>query len=383
MNRKFLITCGGTGGHLAPGIALAEGLTARGHTVTLFISQKKVDARLAEKYPHFTFVPVPGVGFSWHPLGFVRFAVSQARSFVFGLRAVRELRPDVIVGFGGFTSLAAVVAGRLHRIPVALHEANRIPGRAVRLLGRFARRVYLPTSVRLRSVRASATRHAGLPVRREISRQPPAAAREHLGLDPNQKTLIIFGGSQGAAPLNDWTRNNLDRLAQAGVQVCCVTGLGKGQHEVIQLSTKAAAPIRAVFTPFCDDVAGLFSAADLVVARAGAGTIAELVRCTTPAILVPFPQAADDHQRANAGFFEKQGGGLVIDQMFLGTLYAEVAEVIFNDWLLRKFRDNLARMEHAASLDVLLDDLEGLLAPPSDGKNSAPQPPAAAQPSAA
>jgi UDP-N-acetylglucosamine--N-acetylmuramyl-(pentapeptide) pyrophosphoryl-undecaprenol N-acetylglucosamine transferase len=266
---------------------------------------------------------------------------------------------------------------------VALHEANRVPGRTVCLLGRLVQRVYLPQGVRLSSVRASATRHVSLPVRREISRLPRAAAQERLNLDPTQKVLVVFGGSQGAAPLNDWARSQLDRLAHAGVQVYCVTGLGKGRHEMLQLSTQTYAPIRAVFTPFCDDVAGLLSAADLVVARAGAGTIAELIRCTTPAILVPYPYAASDHQRANAAFFEKQGGGVVVDQMFISTLHAEVLDVIFNDWLLHKFRANLARMDHAASFDLLLDDLTGLIALSHAEKNSVVGPPSSAQTHAA
>ncbi|HWZ95523.1 MAG TPA: UDP-N-acetylglucosamine--N-acetylmuramyl-(pentapeptide) pyrophosphoryl-undecaprenol N-acetylglucosamine transferase [Opitutaceae bacterium] len=380
MGKRIIITCGGTGGHLAPGIALAEGLTARGHQIILFISQKKVDARLIEKYPHFNFVPVPGAGFSWHPLGLGRFVVSQVRGFVFSLRAMRQMRPDVIVGFGGFTSVSAVIAGRMLRIPVALHEANRVPGRTVCLLGRLVQRVYLPQGVRLSSVRASATRHVSLPVRREISRQPRAAAQERLELDPRQKVLVVFGGSQGAGALNDWARSQLDRLAHAGVQVYCVTGLGKGRHEILQLSTQTYAPIRAVFTPFCDDVAGLLSAADLVVARAGAGTMAELIRCTTPAILVPYPYAASDHQRANAAFFEKQGGGVVVDQMFISTLHAEVLDVIFNDWLLNKFRTNLARMDHAASFDLLLDDLTGLIGPSAAEKNPPANHPSAIQP---
>jgi UDP-N-acetylglucosamine--N-acetylmuramyl-(pentapeptide) pyrophosphoryl-undecaprenol N-acetylglucosamine transferase len=383
VSKKIIITCGGTGGHLAPGIALAEGLTARGHTVILFISQKRVDARLIEKYPHFNFVPVPGTGFAWHPLGFVRFIASQARGFIFSLRAMRQIRPDVMVGFGGFTSVSAVIAGRMLRIPVALHEANRVPGRTVCLLGRLVQRVYLPQGVRLSSVRASATRHVSLPVRREISRQPRTAALERLALDPTQRVLVVFGGSQGAAALNDWARSQLDRLAHAGIQVYCVTGLGKGRHEVLQLSTQTYAPIRAVFTPFCDDVAGLLSAADLVVARAGAGTIAELIRCTTPAILVPYPYAASDHQRANAAFFEKQGGGIVVDQMFISTLHAEVLDVIFNDWLLHKFRTNLAHMDHTASFDLLLDDLTGLIVPSHDEKKSTALPPPTIQPHAA
>jgi UDP-N-acetylglucosamine--N-acetylmuramyl-(pentapeptide) pyrophosphoryl-undecaprenol N-acetylglucosamine transferase len=383
MGKKIIITCGGTGGHLAPGIALAEGLTARGHTVILFISQKRVDARLIEKYPHFNFVPVPGTAFAWHPLGLARFISSQVRGFIFSLRAMRQMRPDVMVGFGGFTSVSAVIAGRMLRIPVALHEANRVPGRTVCLLGRLVQRVYLPQGVRLSSVRAAATRHVNLPVRREISRQPRAAALERLALDPTQRVLVVFGGSQGASALNDWARSQLDRLAHAGIQVYCITGLGKGRHEVLQLSTQTYAPIRAVFAPFCDDVAGLLSAADLVVARAGAGTIAELIRCTTPAILVPYPHAASDHQRANAAFFEKQGGGIVVDQMFISTLHAEVLDVIFNDWLLHKFRTNLSRMDHAASFDLLLDDLTGLIVHSPAEKKSTELPPPAIQPHAA
>jgi len=123
-------------------------------------------------------------------------------------------------------------------------------------------------------------------------------------------------------------------------------------------------------------VAELLSAADLVVSRAGAGTIAELIRCETPAILVPYPQAADDHQRANAAFFERQGGGLVVEQAFLAALHAEVLDTIFNDWLIRKFRGNLQRMDRANSLELMLDDLDELVAAPPVAP-SAPVPSAA------
>src|SRR6185312_422325 len=106
-------------------------------------------------------------------------------------------------------------------------------------------------------------------------------------------------------------------------------------------------------------------ASDLVVSRAGAGTLAELVRCETPAILIPYPHAADDHQRANAAFFERQGGGLALGQEMLGNLLGEVRDVIFNDWLLRKFRGNLRRMDRANSLELMLADLEEMAAGPA------------------
>jgi UDP-N-acetylglucosamine--N-acetylmuramyl-(pentapeptide) pyrophosphoryl-undecaprenol N-acetylglucosamine transferase len=363
--KKFLISCGGTGGHLSPGIALAEGLRARGHQVTLLISRKRVDARLSEKYPDLDFVRVPGTGFSWQPFKLARCLVTQVRGFAFCLRLGRQLRPDGIVGFGGFTSAPIVLAGRMLGVPVALHESNRVPGLAIRALGRLARRVYLPPGVHLDGVRAAFTRHVGLPLRREMVRLPQAAARATLGLEPNQKVLAILGGSQGASALNDWARRELPALTAEGIQVYCVTGLGKGEPEARVVQARNGAPIRVVFAPFCDRMAELLSAADLVVSRAGAGTLAELIRCVTPAILVPFPQAADDHQRANAAFFERQAAGMVVEQARLGGLHAEVLDVIFNDWLLRQFRANLQRMDRANSLDLMLDDLEEITAPPA------------------
>ena len=360
---KFLISCGGTGGHLSPGISLAEGLAERGHESVLLVSMKKVDVRLLEKYPHLRFERSPGTAFSLRPMALLRCVVSQTKAFFHCVRLVRTLRPDGIVGFGGFTSASVIVAGRLCGVPVALHESNRVPGLAIRGLGRFATRVYLPPGIRLGGVRAAAMRHIGLPVRREIVRQPPAAARAALQLDPNQKLLVVLGGSQGSGALNDWVRRQLERFAGEGIQVYCVTGLGKGRDGVVETKTKTGAVVRTEFVGFSDRVAELLSAADLVVSRAGAGTLAELIRCETPAILVPYPQAADDHQRANAAFFERQGGGIVVGQHALGTLHAEVIDVIFNDWLLRKFRANLRRMDRANSLELMLRDLEEIVAP--------------------
>ena len=354
----FVIACGGTGGHLAPGIALAEALRARGHEPVLFLSHKRVDARLCEKYPGLRTARVPGAPFGLRPDVFARFVVRQAQGLAFSRRYLRADRPAAIVGFGGFTNAGVVLAGRQLGIPVALHEANRIPGRAIRLLSRFADRLYLPPGVGLPGRPGLLVRHTGLPVRAEIIRQPRDRARALLGVDPAQKLLVVLGGSQGSAGLNQWVEEQLPALTAEGIQVWCVTGLGKGEPGGREWRSRTGALVRTWAEPFTDRVGPLLSAADLVVSRAGAGTIAELIRCETPAILVPYPQAADNHQLANARHFEQQGGGLVLEQAALSRLRQQVLDAIFSDARLNQFRDHLHRLAPESTIDPIVGDLE-------------------------
>ena len=371
---RFIIACGGTGGHLSPGIALAEALLARGHEATLFISHKQVDTRLVEKYPHLSAQRVASAPFGLRPDVLARFIVKQAKGLLFSWRFLKANRPDAIIGFGGFTNAGVVVAGRLQRIPVALHEANRVPGRAVRRLSGIAARLYLPPGVRMPGIRGVMVRHTGLPVRNEISRLSREAARAQLGVDPAQKLLVVMGGSQGASNLNQWAEQNLSSFALEGIQIYCVTGMGKGTAGRRDVHGKNGQVVRAWFEAFCDRVGVLLSAADLVISRAGAGTIAELVRCETPAILIPYPHAADNHQWANATYFEQQGGGVVVSEESLPSLREEVMDVIFNDWLLAKFRGNLRRMSQENSIDIIVHDLEDLASgiPPTRPLRHAP-----------
>jgi UDP-N-acetylglucosamine--N-acetylmuramyl-(pentapeptide) pyrophosphoryl-undecaprenol N-acetylglucosamine transferase len=371
---KFIIACGGTGGHLSPGIALAEALVARGHTVTLFISHKKVDTRLVEKYPHLAAERVASAPFGVRPDVLTRFAIKQSQGLLHSWRFLKAHRPDAIIGFGGFTNAGVVVAGRIQRIPVALHEANRVPGRAVRQLSGLAARLYLPPGVRMPGIRGVLVRHTGLPVRNEITRLSRDVARAQLGVDPAQKLLVVMGGSQGASNLNQWAEQHLAAFAMEGIQIYCVTGMGKGAVGRREVRGKNGQIVHAWFEAFSDRVGVLLSAADLVLSRAGAGTIAELVRCETPAILIPYPHAADNHQWANAAYFEQQGGGVVVAEEALQSLRQEVMDVIFNDWLLNKFRGNLRRMSHENSIDIIVHDLEDLASgvPPTRHLRHAP-----------
>jgi len=361
--RTYLLSCGGTGGHLSPGIALAEGLAARGDRAVLLISEKQVDARLAAKYPALRFAPIPGSPFGAHPAVLTRFLFTQSKGFTAGLRLVRSLRPAGIIGFGGFTTASVILAGALHGVPVALHEANRMPGKAVRHLARLARRVYLPPGITLPGVATAKVRSASLPVRAEIRPLPRTEAAARLGLDPAKKILVVFGGSQGATPLNTWARSAAGEFAARDVQLACVTGLGKGDAELTTAAGPHGEPVHAIWIPFCDDVAALLSAADLVVARAGAGSLAEFARIGSPAILVPYPQAADDHQRANATWFAAQGGGVVLEQAALAELTPLTASLLADPARLSAHRAALARLDIAPALDFILEDLDTLVAP--------------------
>lgn len=370
--KKYLIACGGTGGHLAPGIALAEGLIGRGNGVQLLISRKTIDSKLMEKYPKLDAAAVPAAPFTLAPVGLAKFLWHQAAGLWFCFGLIRRTRPDAIIGFGGFTMAGVMLAGILLRVPLIIHEANRVPGRATRLFGPLANRVWLPLGVALPSVRPSRIRFCGLPVRAELQRTPKAVAMARMDFSPAERTLVVLGGSQGATALNEWASSAMGELAAEGVQVICVTGPGKTDkplgklgalsssngRETIVLPGNNGAAVHSYQIPFCDRMGDLLSSADLVVTRAGAGTIAELARCGVPSILIPYPHAADNHQIANARFLEQQGGGFVVEQPFIDGLTKEVLGVIFNDWLLSRFRSNLARVDGADALRAMIQDVE-------------------------
>lgn len=357
MIKKFVIACGGTGGHLAPGIALAQKLTGEGHSCRLFISRKQVDTRLIKKYKELDYVPVHGVGFSTSPVQFAKFLFTLGRNILYTFNWLRKWKPDAVVAFGGFISVGVVLSAFLLRIPIVLHEANRIPGRTINLMRRMASRVYLPDGLQLRGVRPSKIKYYGYPVREEIFKHDVEESRRALGLDPSGKLIVLIGGSQGASAFNEWVVDNFKKLAYDGIHVYCITGPMQGTDGYIEESSRTGKKIRATFKSFSDQVSEVLSAADLVITRAGAGSIAEIIRCRVPSILIPYPHAVDDHQQANALFFERQAGGVLLHQEKMHKLFEEVKEMIGNDWLLERFRQNLAKLDEINSADLIKRDL--------------------------
>lgn len=359
--KSFIIACGGTGGHLSPGIALAERLTEKGFHSTLLVSKKKIDTRLAGKYASLEFMQAPGCAFSLSPKGFAKFLLGLTQSIIFGFSLFLRRRPAAFVSFGGFLTVGLAIASRLLFIPVVLHEANRVPGKAVRWMSRIATRVYLPPGVRLKGITPLAVRSTGFPVRREMFPRDKAESRRAIEVPASGKLLAIFGGSQGAKPLNDWIKQELRRFIDNGISVFCVTGPNKNTDETETTREYRSAngdPVFVRFTPFCDNMSAALSAADLVISRSGAGSLAEFVACGVPAILVPYPFAADNHQEANAKFFREKGAGLMIPQTEISTLGDITLSLISDDFLLGELRANIEKMSREFDWSNMVSDLE-------------------------
>lgn len=358
--RRALIACGGTGGHLAPGIALAEALVSQDWECTLIISNKQVDSRLVKKYSQFGYEAVDGRPFSGNPVRLLLFCLSLIKGTLRCRRMIRDHGPDLVIGFGGFLSMPAMLAGFLSGLPTVIHEANRVPGRVTRIVSRFARRIYLPRGVSLRSKKESRIRYLGMPVRREISRTVMSKAKSELGLDPSRKVLLIMGGSQGAEALNNWVKSSLPALAEREVQVYCLTGSSEKDCTLAHKSSKGF-EVRAIFRGFSHDMATVLSAADLVVSRSGAGSIAEMIRCRVPGILVPYPYSADDHQVANAQEFERLGCGVHMPQGDLDSLLGRVMGAICDEDVLQGYRRNLEAADCADVESFMVADLEQIV----------------------
>lgn len=362
-----LIICGGTGGHLSPGIALAEELKSRDFSSILCISQKSIDTAIVSKYGHIDFERFSGKGFAGGLLGKLMFFQQLISSFPKILGIIQKKKPKVLVLFGGYLSVGFGLMSILLNVPFVLHEANGKVGKAVRLLQAFACRIYLPKSVLVKDIKKSKIRYAGYPLRKEMVVLDKIEARRQLGLDCEGTLLVVIGGSQGAQVLNKWVIDHFERLIEEGVSIYCISGLNNGleSHDVSKNIRGESVTIKMV--PFSNNMAAVLSAADLVISRAGAGAIAEITRCEVPSILVPYPYAADNHQYFNAKIHESLGGGILLEENSIEGLYEEIRVLISNHSLLEQINLNLMTLNAVNAAEVMVDDLQSITREKTNG----------------
>jgi UDP-N-acetylglucosamine--N-acetylmuramyl-(pentapeptide) pyrophosphoryl-undecaprenol N-acetylglucosamine transferase len=344
---KILIACGGTGGHLFPGIAVAESLLAQGHEPLLLISQKKIDSQASAKYPHLTFKVVPAIAkpATLSPK-MIPFLWALFQSIQTSKRIIREFGADAVLGMGGFTSLPPVYAGHRLGKKTFVHDSNARPGRANILTSRFCTKVFIGLAPAAAFFRKP-TQLTGTPARPEILKLPSRAdAAARFGLDPEKPTLLVTGGSQGALGLNQLVAQAAHLLPE-NIQILHIAG--PTDRDRIASENPVQRPGYKLIG-FCDQMPSAYALADLVIARSGASTLTEISLAGLASILVPYPYAADDHQTANARVFSDAGAAQLIQQK---DLTPESLAKILSDLL--KNSDTLTLMSDAA-LSLALPD---------------------------
>ncbi|MDW8336065.1 MAG: undecaprenyldiphospho-muramoylpentapeptide beta-N-acetylglucosaminyltransferase [Tepidimonas sp.] len=327
-----LIMAGGTGGHIFPGLALAEALRAAGWRVHWLGAPGSMEARLVPPrglpLEPVRFAGVRGKG----PLTLALLPLKLLRAFWDAWRVVRRVRPDVAVGMGGYISFPGGMMAVLAGCPLVLHEQNSVAGLANRVLARVADRVFGAFPAALPQ-----GEWIGNPLRAEFCCQPPPAQRWAHRSGPLR--LLVMGGSLGAAALNERVPQAL-ALLPAEQRPRVLHQSGERHLQALQ-QAYAAAGVQAECVPFIDDVAHAIAEADVVIARAGASTISELAAVGAAALLVPFPHAVDDHQTVNARFLADRDAAWLRPQ-------AELTPQWLADWLRRLTRAELLRRAELA-----------------------------------
>lgn len=343
--RRILVAVSGTGGHVYPGIALAEELRERrpSDRIVFAAARGKPGAEWIRR-AGFEVRGIPVRGFSRRPgPSWLAFPFALAAGLLATFALVLSFRPHLVVGTGGYVAGPLVVAGWVLGIPVVLLEQNAVPGVTTRLGSLLAREVHLavPES-RSRLLRKGRAVVSGNPVRRSIATGDGAAFRRELGLPGSGPLVLVVGGSQGAKALTAAAIDAARRLAGTDpVHLVVQTG-GRGLDEA-RATAGTEPPHNLTLVPFVDDMGGAYAAADLVVARAGAMTLAELAASGVPSVLVPYPWAAEDHQTKNARRFAAGGASVVVvqDELTGERLAAEIRRLLADP-------AGLARMADAA-----------------------------------
>ncbi|MGD0523623.1 MAG: undecaprenyldiphospho-muramoylpentapeptide beta-N-acetylglucosaminyltransferase [Polyangiaceae bacterium] len=326
MNRPTIVIAGGgTGGHVFPAVAVAESMQALADVDVVFCGTARgVEARVIPargwRLETLDVEPVKGGGAKRA----VRGALVAARATVRALGLVRSLRPRAVLSVGGYASGPVALAAALVGVPVAVMEPNSVLGLANRLLAPFAKRAYIAWDDAGARFRPKVRRDFGVPLRSGFGPRPYVAK--------GTLRVLVLGGSQGAAALNERMPEVIARLGDMpGLEV--VHQAGRDRDAAVRAAYEREKVERATVVPFIDDVAKAIAEADLVVARAGASSIAELTVIGRAAVLVPFPHAADDHQARNAQALARAGGAVCVRQEAadVARLAAEIGRLLRDD----------------------------------------------------
>ncbi len=352
---RVIITGGGTGGHLFPGIALATGLQKRvdGCDVMFIGTRRQLDRETLAGYD-FQRESISCAGLKGMGLGRRIKSLASLPGAVFEARAiVRKFAPDLVFGVGGYVTGPVLLAAKLQSVPTCIHEQNSVPGLANRMISRFVDKIFVSIPGDY-SFPLKKTVVAGNPVREEII----AASQAKTGNNTGSLTVLVLGGSLGAHRINLLMLEAMAIIkAESGLAVQLIHQTGVADEDRVR-GGYAAAGIEAEVAPFFNDMAALYGRVDLVVARAGATTLAELSVMGLPALLIPYPYAADDHQAKNGRYYVEGGGAKMYREAELDStrLASAMMELLRDPAQLAGMAEKMKKMGRPDATRLILDD---------------------------
>jgi UDP-N-acetylglucosamine--N-acetylmuramyl-(pentapeptide) pyrophosphoryl-undecaprenol N-acetylglucosamine transferase len=339
---RVAIACGGSGGHLFPGLAVAQQLRRCNAAVTLLISPKEVDQQALRSAWGLEIATLPAVGLRRG--GEMAFVGGFARSYRAAKAVFKSCPPQAALAMGGFTSAPPLLAARRLGARVFLHESNSVPGRANRWLSWLVHRAFVGFPAAGPRLHTSKVTVSGTPVRSEFQPREAAGCRAALGLDPGRPVLLVMGGSQGASAINSLVSNMLPLLARGYPHWQWFHLAGPAEVQAVKRAY-ATAGLSPQVHPFFSSMELALGAATAAISRAGASSLAELAAMRLPSVLIPYPAATDDHQLHNARALQETGAARLLEQKAATpeSLAALLADLVENSAVRAAMQEALAR----------------------------------------
>jgi len=361
MGKRFIISGGGTGGHIYPAISIANELKAQFPDAEfLFVGAK--DKMEMQKIPQAGY-KIEGLWISGlHrklTLHNAMFPVKLTSSLLKSFSILRNFRPDVVIGTGGFASGAVLKVASMLNIPTVIQEQNSFPGITNKLLAKKANVICVAYENLERFFPKDKMRFTGNPVRQDLMEvaSKKAEAISYFKLDPNKKTLLILGGSLGARRLNQLVEKDLDFLLGLGFQIIWQCG----KHYLIDYA-KHSERENVQVTAFIDKMDLVYAAADIVISRSGASSVSELCIVGTPTIFIPSPNVSEDHQTKNAKAIVDKGGAIMIKESDLETEFNIVFEALVKDkGKLESLSENIKKLALPNATKDIVEEIKKLI----------------------
>ncbi|MFC2090432.1 undecaprenyldiphospho-muramoylpentapeptide beta-N-acetylglucosaminyltransferase [Bacteroidota bacterium] len=361
---RIIIGGGGTGGHVFPAIAIANALTSRLKSVNILFVGARGKMEM-EKVPEagYSIIGLPVSGFKRKlSLQNVSFFIKLARSLLKARSIIQGFKPDVAIGVGGYASGPILKSAARHNIPILIQEQNSYAGVTNRMLAQSASTICVAYEGMEEYFPEDRIVLTGNPIRQDLilEAKEKEASRGHFGLDPGKKVILLLGGSLGARTLNNCMYSNLEVLAASGVQVLWQSGTYYYKEAKQKLEESTAKNI--VLLPFIKEMNKAYQVADLIISRAGAGTISELCMVAKPIILVPSPNVAEDHQTKNArALVEKNAVILIHDKEAEERLIETAVMQVMDEQGNNKLSENIKKLAIMDSADRIADEVVKLL----------------------